>query len=447
MKSRKNLVSRRDFVRMSGTLVTGLAAGTAALTGIPRVHAAEDNTIKIALVGCGGRGGGAVRDAMRGGGPVKLHALADVFEEKVTSYAKLYSEAFGESGTVPKERQFTGFDAYKHAVDSLTPGKDLILLATPAAFRPTHVEYAVNKGVHVFMEKSFAVDIPGLKRIEAASKLADSKNLKLACGLMWRHNPPHEETVKRIQDGMIGEIMHMRTYRMEPAIRLVERRPGETELAHQIRNYHSFTWTNGSFFLDWCIHNVDILSWAKNEWPESAIGMGGRTFDTTPGQVFDHQHVEYFFKDGISMNGYARHMNGTPCFYTDYVLGTKGMAVILGGFKIMKNCSFGPDNEVVWKFEGKSSNPYQLEHQLLNDAIRNDKPYNEGHRAVKAGLTGIIGRMAFESGQHISVDKACESKIELFPNIDHVTWETPAPVQPDANGHYPYAIPGQTVTV
>jgi predicted dehydrogenase len=441
--------TRRQFIQSTAGMTTaaGIAVGTSVLTNVPHVHAAEDNTIKIALVGCGGRGGGAVRDAMQGGGPVKLHALADVFEQKVTSYAKLYGETFGELGTVPKERQFTGFDAYKHAIDSLTPEKDLIILATPAAFRPTHVEYAVNKGIHVFMEKSFAVDIPGLKRIEAASKLADQKNLKLACGLMWRHNPPHEETVKRIQDGMIGEITHMRTYRMESAIPFVSKRSDETELAHQIRNYSSFTWTNGSFFLDWCIHNIDILCWAKNEWPESAIGMGGRTSNTVPGQVFDHQHVEYFFKDGISMNGYARHMKGTPCFYSDFVLGTKGMAVILGGFKIMKNCSFDSSNEIVWKHAGSKVNPYLKEHQLLNDAIRNDKPYNEGHRAAKAGLAGIMGRMAFESGQHIWSDKAYESKIELFPSIDNITWETPAPVQPDANGFYPYAIPGKTVTV
>ena len=436
-------MNRRDFAKMTGMLAAGITLGTQ----VPKVHASENNTIKIALVGCGGRGGGAVMDAMNGGGPVKLHALADIFEDKVSAYANLFSDTLGDSGLVPKDRQFVGFDAYKHAVDSLDPGKDLILLATPPAFRPGHVEYAVKKGVNVFMEKSFAVDSIGLKRIEAAAKLADEKNIKLACGLMWRHNPPHKETVQRIQDGMIGEIMHMRTYRMEPAIPLIQRRAEENELAHQIRNYHSFTWTNGGFFLDWCIHNIDILSWAKNEWPESAIGMGGRTNNTIAGQVFDHQHVEYFFNDGISMNGYARHMHGTPCFYTDYVIGTKGMAIILGGFKIMKNCSFNPSNEVMWQYTGENINPYQEEHRLLNEAIRNDMPYNEGHRAVQAGLTGIMGRMAFESGQHIQADQAYESKIELFSGIDNITWETPAPVQPDENGIYPYAIPGKTIVI
>ena len=435
--------TRRDFVK---TATAGVALGST-LLHVPKVHAAEDNTIKVALVGCGGRGGGAVVDALNGGGPVKLHALADVFEEKVSAYAQNFAAAFEENGTVPKERQFAGFDAYKHAIDSLEPGKDLILLASPPAFRPVHVEYAVKRGVNVFMEKSFAVDAPGLRKIEAMAKLADEKNVKLACGLMWRHNPQHAETVKRVQDGMIGDIMHMRSYRMEPAIPLVQHRPGENELAHQIRNYHSFTWTNGGFFVDWCIHNIDILSWAKNDWPESAIGMGGRTLNTVPGQVFDHQHVEYFFNDGISMNGYARHMAGTPCFYSDYVIGTKGMAILLGGFRIMKNHSFNSSNEVVWEYKGPTPNPYQVEHVLLNEAIRNDTPYNEGHRAAQAALAGIMGRMAYESGQHIFAGQAHASDIELFPDIANANWDTTPPVLPDADGNYPYAIPGQTITV
>ena len=441
--------TRRDFMKLA---TAGVALGST-LVHTPKVHAGEDNTIKVALVGCGGRGGGAVGDALNGGGPVQLHALADVFEDKVSAYAQSFAAAFDEKGTVPPERQFVGFDAYKHAIDSLEPGKDLILLASPPAFRPVHVEYAVKRGVNVFMEKSFAVDAPGLRKIEAMAKLADEKNVKLACGLMWRHNPQHAETVKRVQDGMIGDVMQMRTYRMEPAIPLVQRLAGENELAHQIRNYHSFTWTNGGFFVDWCIHNIDILSWAKNDWPESAIGMGGRSTNKVAGQVFDHQHVEYFFGDGISMNGYARHMAGTPCFYTDYVIGTKGMAIILNGlsgnagFKIMKNHSFNSSNEVVWQYDGPTPNPYQVEHELLNDAIRNDTPYNEGHRAAQAALAGIMGRMAYESGQHIYAVQTHESNIELFPDIANANRDTPPPVIPDADGHYPYSIPGQTVTV
>ena len=438
--------TRRTFVKTAGTAAAGLSLAPL-FSRTPRVHAAESNTIKIALVGCGGRGGGAVFDAMQGGGPVRLHALADVFPEKVAAYAGTYADNLGEAGTVPKERQFVGFDAYKNAIDSLEPGKDIILLATPPAFRPTHVEYAVKRGVHVFMEKSFATDIPGLHRIEAAAKAVDEKGIKLACGLMWRHGREHAETVKRIHDGMIGEILHMRTYRMEAAIPEIPRRADENELAHQIRNYHSFTWTNGGFFLDWCIHNVDILSWAKQDWPESVIGMGGRSTPDVVGQVFDHQNVEYFFKDGISLCAYARHAQGTPCFYSDYVLGTKGMAIILGGFRIMKNHSFGPTNEIVWKYEGPNRSPYQIEFELFIDAIRNNKPYNEGHRAAKAALVGIMGRMAYESGQHIFEGSAQESKIELFPGIDQIAWDTKPPVEPDANGYYPYAIPGRTVTV
>jgi predicted dehydrogenase len=242
--------------------------------------------------------------------------------------------------------------------------------------------------------------------------------------------------------------MYMRTYRFERAIPLRKRDEGENELAHQIRNYHSFTWTNGGFFLDWCIHNVDILCWAKQDWPESAIGMGGRTTPDVVGQVFDHQHIEYFFKDGKSLYAFARHMNGTPCFYTDHVIGTKGRAEILGSYKIWKNTSLGADNELVWEFDAKNKrdygNSYQIEHRLLVDAIRNNKPYNEGHRAAQAALAGIMGRMAYESGQQIFANEAMTSNIELFPGIDNITWDTKPPVEPDAAGHYPYAIPGVT---
>ena len=436
--------SRRAFLQQSGSLIAGVSL---ACTVAPRVHAAEKNEIKIALVGCGGRGGGAAADALQGaGGPAKIHALADVFEEKVVGYARFFAEQLGEKATVPKERQFHGLDAYKNAIDTLDPG-DVVLLATAPVFRPTHVDYAIRKGINVFMEKSFAVDAPGIRRIQAASQLADEKNIKLACGLMWRHNNAHAETVKRIQDGMCGNIIHMRTYRYESGVPYVLRREDESELAHQIRNFHSFTWTNGSFFLDWCVHNVDICCWAKQAWPESAIGMGGRTHNTVGGQVFDHQHVEYFFPDGTNLLAYARHIPGCPCFYADHIQGTKGRATILGGFNIMKNHAFNATNEALWSFEGPENNPYVEEHVRFFDAIRNDKPYNEGHRAAEAALAGIMGRMAFESGQHIYRDAALASNIELFPNVDTISWDSPPPVIPDENGHYPHAIPGVTVTV
>jgi predicted dehydrogenase len=413
---------------------------------VPAVHAAENNTIKIALIGCGGRGGGAVRNCLKAGGPIQLHALADIFPNKVEGYAKALAQQFKEFGTVPQERQFSGFDSYKKAISSLDPGKDLVLLCTPPAFRPTHVEYAVNHGVNVFMEKSFATDAPGLRKIEAASKLADEKGLKLACGLMWRHSPAHEETIKRIHDGMIGDIMYMRTYRFEHAVPAQKRNESDNELEYQIRNYHNFTWTNGGLFMDWCIHNVDILCWAKQDWPEGAIGMGGRTTPDVAGQVFDHQHVEYFFKDGKSLYAFARHMNGTPCFYTDHIVGTKGRAEILDGFRIFKGTSLSADNKPVWQFDGKKGYgaAYDIEHRLLVDAIRNNKPYNEGHRAVQACLAGIMGRMAYESGQHIHASDAHGSTMELFPGIENCTRDTQPPVLPDKDGHYPYAIPGKT---
>ncbi|MGL6225921.1 MAG: Gfo/Idh/MocA family protein [Thermoguttaceae bacterium] len=434
--------SRRSFLKTAA-----LGSAALALSPVPRVHAGENHTIKVALVGCGGRGGGAAVNALSTEGPVKLWAVADVFENRLEGCLRSLEDAFPEKVDVPKERQFLGFDAFKKAIDSLDPG-DVVLLATIPAFRPQHVEYAVQKGINVFMEKSFGVDVPGVKRIMESSKLADQKNVKIACGLMWRHCKARAEAIDRIHQGEIGDLVHLRTYRMHGPVWMSERTRREKELGYQIRNYSNFTWTNGSFLLDWQVHNIDICCWAKNAWPVKVLGMGGRAGRRVDGQEFDHYNVEYTFADGSNLYVVGRHCPNCFDMYSDFVHGTKGSGVLMTNLsasasKLYKNQLMIPEN-VIWAFPGNEPNPYQVEMDRLFAAIRQDVAYNEGHRAAQAALAGIFGRMSVFSGKEIHWEEAIQSTREEFPGLDQITWETQPPVLPNEQGEYPIAIPGET---
>ena len=280
-----NRTTRREFLKTSSTALAGaaLASAIAARPG----YAAENNTIKIALVGCGGRGSGAVAQALSTQGPTKLWAAADVFDHRLQSSLANLKQSHEKQMDVPPERQFIGLDGFKKAIDSLDKG-DLVLLTTPPAFRPIHFEYAVQKGVNVFMEKSFAVDAPGIRRVLRAGEEATKKNLKVAGGLMSRHYKPLEEAIQQIHEGLIGEVVTSWAYRMHGPVGVNPRQPGMKELAYQISNYSNFTWLNGSFIEDWLIHNIDVCCWAKNAWPVSVQGMGGRQVRQDADQLFDH---------------------------------------------------------------------------------------------------------------------------------------------------------------
>jgi myo-inositol 2-dehydrogenase / D-chiro-inositol 1-dehydrogenase len=441
------LTTRRDFLKTSSRALAGAALVTPLATPKPG-YAAEDNTIRIALVGCGGRGTGAAANALSTKGPARLIALADVFPERVENSCKILTEQFSGRVDVPAERRFVGFDAFKKAIDVLGKG-DLVLLATPAGFRPFHLEYAVQKGVNVFMEKSFAVDGPGIRRVLRAGELAAQQNLKVASGLMWRHDPPREEVVRRLHEGAIGEIILLRTYRMHGPVGFNPRQPSESELAHQIRNYSCFSWLNASFFVDWLIHNIDVCCWAKNAWPVSVQGQGARVARTDPDQMLDQYSVEYTFPDGTKLFAQGRHVAGCWDIFSDFAQGAKGSAVLmenLGAAKsrIYKGHSQTPEN-LVWRYQDAAVDPYQREQDLLFDAIRNDTPYNEIERAAKACLVSIMGRMAAESGLVINYDEALASNLELAPALDQInSLDAPAPVTPDSAGKYPVPVPGRT---
>jgi len=428
------------FLKQSSTALAGAALATAIGT---RGYAGEDNAIKLALVGCGGRGTGATLNALSTKGPTKLWAMADVFDYRLQPSLQALAKQFGKQVDVPKERQFIGMDGYKKAIDAVGPG-GVVLLATPPAFRPMHLEYAVSKGCHVFMKKSFAVDVPGVRRVLKAGEEAAKENLKIAGGLMSRHFTPLEEVVRRVHDGAIGNVITAYCYREHGPAGFTPKSPGMSELAHQIRNYSCYTWLNGSFLLDWMIHDIDVCCWLKNGWPVSAQGQGGRQVRSEPDQMFDHYAVEYTFADGTRMLAQGRHIGGCWDYFGNVIHGTTGCAVGCGWGqppRIYKGHNQTRAN-LIWDYQGPGCNDYQLEHDLLFDAIRRDKPYNEAERCAKAAMAGILGRMAAESGQKIAWDEAFASNLELAPGLDQYTMDSTPPVLPDAQGRYPIAMPG-----
>jgi len=421
-------------------------AGAALTAALPRPgYTAENNTIKIALVGCGGRGGGAVLQALSTAGPTKLWALADVFGHRQQAVLNNLKTKKEKQLEVPPERQFIGLDAYRKAIDSLDRG-DIVLLTTPPAFRPIHYAYAVQKGVHVFMEKSFAVDPPGIRRVLETGRAATAKNLKVAGGLMSRHYLPLEQAVEQIHNGLIGEVITAWAYRMHEPVGFAPKTAGQSELAHQITNYSNFSWLNGTFIVDWLIHNIDICCWIKDGWPVSVQGMGGRQVRREADQLFDHYAAEYTFADGTRMFAQGRHINHCYDFFGDMIHGTKGCGVLgEGQSKPRLFSKHQPISEnMIWNYQGAPCDHYQREHDLLFDAIRQDKPYNETERCAKSCLTAIMGRMACESGKKILLEDAMASDHELAPGLEQLTWDGNAPVMPDANGQYPVAMPGQT---
>jgi len=444
MNDKKTGPSRREFLRRSTVAATG-AALVGGLSIARSAHAASSDEVKVALVGCGGRGTGAAANALSTAGPVKLVAMADVFDHRLQSSLKNLTNRFKDKVDVPAERQFLGMDAFKKAIDSLG-GNDLVLLTTPPGFRPIHLEYAVEKGRNVFMEKSFAVDAPGIRRVLAAGEVATQKNLKIGGGLMSRHSLPLQAVIEQIHNGAIGDLVTCWAYREHGPVGFKTRQEGMSELAQQVQNYSNFTWLNGSFILDWLIHNLDVCCWVKDAWPVSAQGQGGRQVRDKPDQLFDHYAVEYTFPDGTRMFAQGRHMQGCWGFFGDVVHGTKGSAVLGEGVadpRIYKAYNRTSENEI-WKYEGPKPSAYQVEHDRLFAAIREDKPHNETIRCAHAAMTGILGRMAAESGKEITWDQAISSNVELAPGLDQYTWDSDAPVSPDADGNYPVAMPGFT---
>jgi len=450
-----SLSTRREFIKSTGRI-----AAVSALAGIaiPHVHAAGSDTIQIALVGCGGRGSGAASNALSTtAGPVKLVAMADVFENRLSgSFAGLTGKHAAKV-EVPQERKFIGFDGYQKAMDCLKPG-DIVILTTPPAFRWVHFNYAIQKGLNVFMEKPVTVDGPTSKRMLGLAEQASAKNLKVGVGLMSRHSRGMQELQKRIQDGEIGDVILMRGYRMHGPVgsAFSTKWPGDpSELLWQIRNFHSFLWASGGCYSDFYIHHIDQLCWMKNAWPIKAQAVGGRHYRTSVegkpyiDQNFDSYSVEYTFADGARMYMDGRCINGCNDIYSSYAHGSKGMAIVAkandcGGPSMTFKGQNPQRPNMIWtsKVDPSEADPYQNEWNDLMAAIRNDKPYNEARRGVEASLVTSMGRMAAHTGQEITFEDMLNCAHEFAPDLDKLTMTSAAPLKADAEGKYPIPTPG-----
>ncbi len=442
--TREARLRRRDFVKRSLTAAGTMAAG--AIVG--QAHAAGSDVIPLALIGCGGRGSGAVANAMHApGGPVRLVAMADLFEKRLEGSQKALAKQFTDRVQVPPERRFHGFDAYRKAIDCLGPG-GIAILATYAGFRPVHLEYAVAKGVHVFMEKQFAVDPVAVRRIIKAGEAAQPKNLKIAAGLMCRHSTARQSLIKRVREGALGQIQLLRAYRMEDRTLLGRRKPEENELLWQIRCTERIFWVSGGTFADRTVHLIDEVCWLKDAWPVTAHGVGGRRANNVDvGQDLDSYSIEYTFADGTKAMVVARYI--PHCFpdFATYVHGTKCAAQFSGSIHaptvhLYKDQRMAREN-IVWEPEKEKVGPHQAEWNVLLDAIRNDRPHNEARRAAFSNLATIMGRAAVHSGKIITWDDAMASNFQFCPNVDGLTVDSPVPVTADADGRYPAPIPGR----
>jgi len=437
--------SRRDFLK-----VASASALTAA--SIPYVHAGVDDAVQVALVGCGGRGTGAASDALSvKSGQVKLVAMADVFEHKLKNSYRQLAEGHKEKVNVPEDRKFIGIDGYKKAMDCLKPG-DVAIFTTPPGFRWVHFQYAIEKGLNVFMEKPVTVDGPASRRMLQLAEEASKKNLKVGVGLMVRHCKGRQELVERIREGEIGDIVTMRAYRMHGPVGTcfsTPKPPDTSDMRYQISRFHSFLWASGGLFSDFYIHQIDETCWMKGSWPVKAQATGGRTDrGNHVDQNFDNYSVEYTFADGTKLFFYGRTMNGCHTEMSSYVHGAKGCAIVStsghtpGKVRTFRGHRFASE-DLIWAFPQPEPNPYRVEWEDLVEAIRLNKPYNEVKRGVEASLVTSMGRMAAHTGQVITYDQMLNCAHEFAPDLDKLSLDGPAPLQAGADGRYPIPRPGQ----
>ena len=424
-------VNRRSFLKTTSAAVVGgsLLGGL----GIERsACAAGDDQLKVALIGCGGRGSGAADQALNADHNIKLIAMADVNGDHLKNKLEAIKKDHADAVDVPEERQFVGFDAYKKAIEVA----DVVIIATPPGFRPIHLEAAVAAGKNIFSEKPVAVDGPGVRMVLAAAKLAKEKNLKIAVGLQRRHHPMYLETIQRLRDGAIGDIVSMRCYWNGQRPWQHPRKPGMTEMEYQLDNWYYFTWLCGDHIVEQHIHNLDVMNWIKQATPVKAYGMGGaqkpRTSDD--GEIFDHHAVEFEYGDGTRMFSQCRHILGCWDSVSEHVQGTEGKADMADGGE------FSIKGKNAWTRRGKGIDAWQEEHYPFWKAIRENTPYNELEYGATSTMTAIMGRMATYSGKVIEWDQALNSPVSLAP--DEYTWDAKPKPAVGPNGLYPLPMPG-----
>lgn len=429
---------RREFIKQS----TLLAGGLITLPSIsPSYFTSVDDSIKICLIGCGGRGTGAAFQALQSRHNVKLVAMADVFADRLAgSYATLTSEEADDAGIknkvlVTDETKFIGFDAYKKAIALA----DVVLLTTPPGFRPIHFEEAIQQDKHVFMEKPVATDPAGVAKVLATAAVAKQKKLNVVVGLQRHYKSSYRALLAQVRDGMIGDITSGQVWWNGEGVWIHSRHPEQTEMTYQLRNWYYFNWLCGDHITEQHIHNIDVMNWFKDAYPVKAQGMGGRQVRTGKeyGEIFDHHYVEYHYADGCVMNSQCRHMRGTHTQVDEMIVGTKGAVYCRAG-------AIRQGARRLYQFDMKTdNNPYQTEHDELFEAIAQGAyVFADADHGAKSTLTAIMGRMATYSGQMIHWDQTLASGLNLQPAA--YGWDVTPPVTPDADGRYPIAIPGVT---
>lgn len=458
--SRRNFFKKAGIATAGGSILIPLAgcrtpekktaiATVATAAVAPKVFAQHTDTLKIALIGCGGRGTGACGQALNTEGPVKLVAMADVFRDRLDhSLETLKSEVAkrnqSERIDVPEENKFVGFDAYKKAIALA----DVVILATPPGFRPMTFEEAVRQGKNIFMEKPVAVDAPGIRKVLAAAAEAKAKNLKVGVGLQRHHQTGYIDTIKKLQDGAIGDIVAMRAYwnGNTPWVHTraeLEQQAGRklSEMEYQMRNWYYFVWICGDHIVEQHIHNLDVINWIKGTHPVKARGNGGTETRKGPdyGEIFDHHIVEFEYPDGTTCFSQCRHQIGCWNEVAEYAIGSKGKAHMTDG-------RWSITGQHKWRWQGHQERErYQQEHDDLFAAIRNNTPYNEAERGAHSTMTAIFGRMSTYSGKELDWDAAIASNINTMPET--LAWDAPTPTKPGEDGYYAHPIPGKTVTV
>ncbi len=421
--------TRREFIRTSAVLAGTAALGQLALER--SVHAAGNDIIRIGLIGCGGRGTEAAVNAMNAGKDIRLVALADIFDERLKASRDQLKKAKPEQVEVKDDHCFVGFDAYEKLLAS---GVDAVLIAAASHFHPQMLKAAVAAGKHVFCEKPHGIDIPGLKISMAAAEEAKKKNLSVVSGLCWRYDPGVRETMKRVHDGAIGDIVAIQeNYLSNPYI-LRERRPGQTEMEWQMWNWYHFNWLSGDQTSQQLIHSLDKSSWAlRDQAPRKVYGMGGRQTTLEPkfGDQFDHQAVIFEYENGVRVFGFTRDQADCYRDTNDYIFGTKGRCNLL---------NYRIEGETNWRYEKPRENMYDLEHKALFDSIRAGQPINNGHPMCLSSALAIAAQIACYTGAILTWEDVMNSKRSFA--LPRYGWDVEPPVKPGPNGRYPTALPG-----
>ena len=434
-------IDRRDF--MKGT---ALVAGGVMMAGLPVGASAFVNPqakkLKLALVGCGGRGTGAAVQALTADADVQLIAMADAFKDNVDSSLNSImnselSEDRKKNILVKEENKFVGFDAYKDAIKDA----DVVILATPPGFRPYHLEECINQNKHVFCEKPLGTDAAGIRKCLDLVKVAESKKLNIVVGLQRRYQTNYREVMKKINDGAIGDVISGQVYWNGAGVWVRERKPEYTEMEYQMRNWYYFNWLCGDNIVEQHIHNIDVFNWVKGAFPVSAQGMGGRQVRTGKeyGEIFDHHYVEFTYADGSILNSQCRHIKGCMDKVSETIIGTKGRADFDNGGAI--NDLKG--NSIYKHRDNNDPNPYQVEHDELFASIRNGKVINDLHYGAMSTMTSILGRYATYSGVEVKMEDALASEVQLMKATN--SWSDNPPVMPGSDGYYPIAVPGKTI--